>query len=201
VFRAVDDPGLIPSIPGLVFRRERDRATRIEAYQFAFERIGPLDEPRTLFGIGLLALVALIGTLMRLRFRGRSISETRTQRLAGALQTLAAVAWLTAAGAAAFALSEADLLYTWPNLAVLTSSSAALVATLLSAGAILLLPMVWRGRLDTVGWTWWRKLRFTLATTTFVVFGSVLVLWVLCSPGIHKTAISSAPRTVEKSAS
>lgn len=179
VFTSVDRRGLIPSIPGLLFKREGDQATRIESYQLALERVGPVFQPQTLYTLAALVLVASLGTLMGVWFRtGRGLDQTDTQRLAGAVQAVAAIAWLISAGAAgAFALSGANLLYTWPPPAIVIFSSAALVATLLAVAALLLLPAVWRGGRDAAGWTWWRKLHYSVATTVFVIFGAVLALW------------------------
>jgi hypothetical protein len=59
---------------------------------------------------------------------------------------------------------------------------AALVATVLAVIAVLFLPAVWRGRKETPGWTWGRKLRFTLATTTFAALGGLLALWGALQP-------------------
>lgn len=184
VFTSVDRRGLIPSIPGLLFNRKGDRATRIESYQLALERVGPVFQPQTLYTLGVLTLVASLGTLLGVWLRAsHGLYQTNTQRLAGAVQAVAAIAWLISAGAAgAFALNAANLLYTWPPPAILIFSSAALVATLLAVTALLLLPAVWRRGRDTAGWTWWRKLRFTLATTVFVLYGGFLALWGALQP-------------------
>jgi hypothetical protein len=183
-FRSVD--GQSGPFGGVLFKRDGDRAIRIEALELALERVGPLFEPPTLgllAGLALLAsLAVLVGTVVR---RGRGLAQTRMQRLAAYLQTAGALAWLTSAGAAgAFAASVADsanLVYNWPTSPILVFSTAALAASLLAAVTVLLLPAVWR-RAPVAGWTWWRKLRFTLTTLIFAAFGGILALWDALQP-------------------
>jgi hypothetical protein len=187
VFRSVDGDGPLGTASGgVVFRRERDRAVRMEVPELALERVGRLFEPPTLLlfaGLGLVASFAVIVTAFVRR--GRALPRTRPQHIAGCLQTSTALAWLTSAGAlGVFAATAraANLLYSWPPRSILVFSAASLLASLLAATTLLLLPRVWRGAPNGVGWAWWRKLRFTVATLVFVTLGSLLGLWGALQP-------------------
>ena len=57
-----------------------------------------------------------------------------------------------------------------------------MIAAVLAAVAVLLLPAVWRGTKDMAGWTWGRKLRFTMATAVFAALGGTLALWGALQP-------------------
>ena len=174
---------------GLRFVREGEKATRIESFAIAFERVGLLFQPRTLLALAALTLGVSLATLLGLRIRlRRSFPQTLAQRLAAWLQGLSATAWIASAGAAAaLAAALADdaptvVFFAWPHAAILVSTTAALLATLLAGGGVLLLPAVWRGRQATPGWTLGRKLRFTAATAVFAIFGVLLALWGALQP-------------------
>ncbi|MEI9963672.1 MAG: hypothetical protein WDM92_02210 [Caulobacteraceae bacterium] len=57
-----------------------------------------------------------------------------------------------------------------------------MVASVLTALCLVMLPAVWRGgrRLDS--WTAWRKARFTVATVLFALFAVLLGLWGALEP-------------------
>jgi hypothetical protein len=159
----------------------------MEVPELALERVGRLFEPPTLLlfaGLGLVASFAVIVTAFVRR--GRALPRTRPQHIAGCLQTSTALAWLTSASAfGAFAASmgdQANLLYNWPPPSILVFSAASLLASLLAATTLLLLPRVWRGAPNGVGWAWWRKLRFTVTTLVFMTLGSLLGLWGALQP-------------------
>jgi hypothetical protein len=133
----------MPWTPGLLVRREGDRAVRLESYTVHAGRVGPLFQPQTLVVTALLAVIASLGTLVGARVRaGRALPETGAQRLARRLQLAAAFAWLVSmAGAGLFVLNSdvPTYLFDWPPRALLVFSSAALVATVATLGAVLLL--------------------------------------------------------------
>ena len=186
-FQPIDTPG--GALQGLSFVRDGSRATRMQSFVIAFERVGPIFQVQTLAVTAGLAVVAALGTLagLRVRFR-RGLPHTTVQRIAAWIQGSAAVAWLVSAAAAgafaaAIASDAATVVFTgWPHPSLLVFSMAALVATVLAVIAVLLLPAVWRGGKETPGWTWGRKLRFTLATTTFAALGGLLALWGALQP-------------------
>ena len=127
---------------GLRFVREGEKATRIESFAIAFERVGLLFQPRTLLALAALTLGVSLATLLGLRIRlRRGFPQTLAQRLAAWLQGLSATAWIASAGAAAaLAAALADdaptvVFFAWPHPAILVSTTAALLATLLAAAA------------------------------------------------------------------
>jgi hypothetical protein len=185
VFEAVD--AAASPLGGVLFRREGDRATRMDTVVMAFERVGPLFQPPTLLALAGLSLLISLGTLLGVRLRARrALPQTRAQRLAAWLLVAAAIAWIgSAAALAAFAVGAADdlaeVVYTWPALSIRLFSVGALTASLLSVAAAALLPAVWRAG-DRPGWSRWRRLRFTLATATFLALGAMLALWGALQP-------------------
>jgi CubicO group peptidase (beta-lactamase class C family) len=185
-FRSVDDQ----SGPwnGLLFRREGDRAVRIEVPEVALERVGPLFwRPALLFLTALTLLTSLAVLVTAFVRRGRGLTATRAQRIAGYLQTTSALVWIASAVVfgvfmTSVAGDQTDLIYNWPTPPILIFSTLSLVGTLLAASTVLLLPAVWRRGPGVATWTWWRKLRFTAAALVFVVFGGLLGLWGALQP-------------------
>jgi CubicO group peptidase (beta-lactamase class C family) len=186
-FQPIDAP--VGALQGLSFVRDGNQATRMQSFLIAFERVGPIFQVPTLAVTAGLAVLAALGTLagLRLRFR-RSLPQTPVQRIAAWVQGSTAVAWImSAAAAGAFAAAVANdastvVFVEWPHPSLLVFSMAALIATVLAAIAVLLLPAVWRGRKETPGWPWGRKLRFTLATATFATLGGLLAMWGALQP-------------------
>ncbi len=173
---------------GVLITRDGDRAVRIEVPELALERVGRLFQPTTLLAVAVLALLTSLAVIVTaLVRRGRGLSATRAQRLAGSLQTTTALVWLVTAcvfGAlvASFIGDPSELIYNWPLPTMLIFSMVALVGSLLSAGTILLLPSVWRRVPGVAGWTSWRKLRFTASAFVFATVAGVLALWGALQP-------------------
>jgi CubicO group peptidase (beta-lactamase class C family) len=180
VFQPVD--AAASPFGGVLFKRDGDRATRMETFIMAFERVGPLFQPPTLLALAVLTLLVSFGTLFGVRLRARrGLPQTGAQQVAGWLHVAAAIAWIvSAAGIVVFAAGAAadlaEVVYAWPAPSILVFSIAALVASLLSVSAAAFLPAVWRPG-DRPGWSRWRTLRFTLATMIFIALGSILALW------------------------
>ena len=154
----------------------------------AFERVGPLHRPLTLSiaaGLTLFAAAGIVvGSFLRLR---RRMAESAGQRLARHAQAAAAVLWLV--GVAAFALwitgltaDVTGVFRNWPGALLITASSAALTASVLTLGGALLLPAVWRASPDASDWTFWRRGRYTAAVAIFVAFGILLGAWGALAP-------------------
>ena len=142
----------------------------------------------TLLGVlALIALVASLATLGGIVLRARKdLRETRSQKRASLAQTSAAVLWLLAAvcfwvwtGQAA---DVGNIFYSFPGPLLLVASSCAFVAALLTLVCLALLPFIWRGGRRLESWTMWRKIRFTVTTVVFALFGILLALWGALEP-------------------
>jgi hypothetical protein len=147
-----------------------------------FDRAGPLRKAETLALLLIAALIAAVATLVGLTLRHRrDFRQTSSQAQASTLQTAASVLWILST--ATFALwatpaasDAARAVYDWPGPWLVIASACALVAALLSVGAVLLLPLIWRGgrRLDS--WSIPRKIRFTATALIFLGLSAVLMI-------------------------
>jgi len=148
-----------------------------------YKRVGFFGGDGWLMNLGLLALIASLATIggVLLRTRLRDYRETPMQRRVSLVQTTQSVLWLLAAFTAGLWLSKtgdvAAIFFDWPGGLMLTASSCALVAALLSVGNLVLLPFVWRGGRRVDSWTLGRKLRFTATALIFAGFSAVLATW------------------------
>jgi hypothetical protein len=149
----------------------------------AFERQGMFGGDGWFVNLGLLALIASVATLagVGLRMRLRDYRETPMQRRVSLVQTTQAVLWILAAFTAGIWIGRsgdiAAIFFDWPGGWLLTASSCALVASVLSVANLVLLPLVWRGGRRVDSWTLGRKLRFTATALIFAAFSLVLALW------------------------
>lgn len=144
-----------------------------------FQRVGFFGGQGWLVNLALLAAIAAFATLLGLLMRDRKDHrETPMQRRASLMQTTQAVLWLLAMGALGLWANKAGdiaaIFFDWPGGWMLTASSCALVAAILSAVTLALLPFIWRGGRRVESWTVGRKLRFT--ATTLIYFGLSVVL-------------------------
>ncbi len=148
-----------------------------------FQRVGLFGGMGWFSNLGLLTLIAAMATVagVGLRMRLRDYRETPMQRRVSLVQTTQSVLWLVAAGAAGVWLGKtgdiAAIFFDWPGVWLLTASSCALVAAILSAANLVLLPLVWRGGRRVDSWTLGRKLRFTATAIFFAAFSVVLAIW------------------------
>ena len=144
-----------------------------------FQRVGFFGGIGWLVNLAVLAVIAALATLAGLMVRDRKDHrETPMQRRASLMQTTQAILWILATWTLAIWASKADdiaaIFFDWPGGWMLTASSCALVAALLSAVTLVLLPFIWRGGRRVESWTVGRKLRFT--ATTLIYVGLSLVL-------------------------
>ena len=182
-FTAVD-----PAAHGQTFRfqREGDRAIRIDHALMAWERVPPLRQPPVVIFSALVVVLASIATLLGSRARNRrDAAPPHSHRIANVAQTLTAVAWLVSAAsiglfAASVTANEEILFYGWPPVSLLTFSAAALLASLLAAVMVALLPAIWRNR--EAHWTLARRVRYTTVTVLFAAFGALLASWGALQP-------------------
>jgi CubicO group peptidase (beta-lactamase class C family) len=183
-----DEPGRFRNAdhgePGVaVFERRNGRLTAL-TLTLASERLGSLETPATLFLSAALTALAALAAIVGLRVRvGRGLAKTPLQARAERLQIAAATLWLASlASAGVFAAGAGNaiaLMYNWPTPSILAFSTLALLATLASAGVVVLLPAVWMAR---DGWSGWRKSRFTLTAVVFAAFGALLASWGALQP-------------------
>jgi CubicO group peptidase (beta-lactamase class C family) len=182
VFRSVDGPQII------AFEVKNGRATRYfgAGSGATFERRGPFG------GLGLLgtlavltaiaSLAALIGTAFRNR---RDFRQTTVQARASLMQNTQAVLWLIAFAAFALWAGSGDIseaIYSWPGPWIVLASACALVAAVLTAVTLAMLPVIWRGGRRVDSWTPWRKLRFTATVLVFAAFSADLGYWGALTP-------------------
>lgn len=178
-----------PNAAPLKFERDGGgRAERVAAIGIAFERAGFLHRPSTLILVGALALFTAGAVVVGAFVRGRRpLAEHGAQRLARRVQLAAAVSWLVSAAAFGLGVSrivgDVTLAFTnWPGALIVTGSSAALAATVLTVLGALLVPAVWRNAPAAAGWTRWRKARYTAAVLLFAALGAVLGAWGALEP-------------------
>jgi CubicO group peptidase (beta-lactamase class C family) len=132
---------------------------------------------------GLLSFLLLADLPVRVR---QSFRESQTQGRAAVLQVVQAVLWLVAMVLTVIFLLDARdpaaLTYDWPGVALVTASSCALLASLLTLPILLLLPLVWRGGRRVESWGPGRKLAFTFTTLVFLAYGALLADWGALAP-------------------
>ena len=149
---------------------------------FSLERASLVHEPALFAAAAALAFTAALATWIGAFTRiGRDVRPTAWQWRAHLLSLGVATLWLMAF--AAFGLAFAggtppEIVYTWPGPAVLTASTAALLAALGSLALLVLTPLAWRDpAAGQGGWSLWRKGRHVLAALVFVVFASLVAAW------------------------
>ena len=145
-----------------------------------FQRVGFFGGQGWLLNLAILAVIAALATLGGLMMRDRKDHrETPMQQRANLMQTTQAVLWLLAVGALAIWAGKAGdiaaIFFDWPGGWMLLASSCALVAAILSAVTLVLLPFIWRGGRRVESWTVGRKLRFTATTLVYVGLSLVLL--------------------------
>ena len=85
-------------------------------------------------------------------------------------------AWLAGAG------DPANVVYNWPGGWFVLASACALVAAVLTALTLIMLPVIWRGGRRVDSWTPGRKLRFTLTALIFTALSLDLAYWGALTP-------------------
>lgn len=183
VFRAVDGPQT------LVFTLKDGTASRFIASNgvAAFEHRGDGAGPRLLAVLAVLTAIASLAVLIGLAFRSsRDFRQTTVQARASLMQTTQAVLWLVAFGAFLAWFSgtgdPANVVYNWPGPWLVLASACALVAAVLTAITVIMLPVIWRGGRRVDSWTPGRKLRFTLTVLVFTAFAVDLGYWGALTP-------------------
>jgi CubicO group peptidase (beta-lactamase class C family) len=146
-----------------------------------FQRVGFFGGLAWLTNLAILASIAALATLVGLLIRDRKDHrETPMQQRANLMQTTQAILWLLAMASlgiwAGKAKDVAAIFFDWPGGWMLTASSCALVAAILSLVTLVLLPFIWRGGRRVESWTLGRKLRFTATTLIYVGLSLVLLM-------------------------
>jgi hypothetical protein len=174
----------------IAFDRTSDgeaRAYHVASGTQLFERAPAWKKPSTLGLLAALAAVAALATLAGVVIRNRrEFRENQIQARASLVQNIQAVLWLAALGLIALWASktgdEAQIMYRWPGVLMITASACALVSAGLTATTIIVLPAIWRGGRRVDSWTPLRKAFFTVTVLVYTAFSVVLAMWGALSP-------------------
>lgn len=152
-----------------------------------FERASAWKQPRNLALLAALAAAAAAATLAGVVIRNRrEFRENQVQSRASLVQNIQAVLWLAALALLGLWASktgdQAQIMYRWPGILMITASACALVAAGLTVTTIIALPAIWRGGRRVDSWTQLRKAFFTLTVLIYTAFSVVLGLWGALSP-------------------
>jgi hypothetical protein len=144
-------------------------------------------QPQMLEMLTALSAAAALATLAGVAVRNRrEFRENQIQSRASLVQNIQAVLWLVAL--ALFGLwasktgDEAQIMYRWPGVLMITASACALVAAGLTATTFLALPAIWRGGRRVDSWSHLRKAFFTVTVLVYLAFSADLALWGALSP-------------------
>lgn len=168
----------------LTFNVEKDRAVSFRAGSGTqtFERARWMHDPNLMNILLSLALIAafaaIIGAFTRI---GRDVRPTPAQAWSNIGYLAASAAWLGSAGmllvwAQAAGGYDNSYFYNWPGPMIVGGSALALIAALITAALVVLLPFAWMPqRSSTGGWTLWRKLRQTVGVVVFAAFALLML--------------------------
>lgn len=187
LWNATQTPGVFQAVDGAqltVFEVVGGRAIRVypPTGSGAFEHIGFPFENGLLAWMVALAAVAAIATLAGVFMRDRrETRQTPTQARASMLQTTQAALWLISLACVGMFASRSNdiaaIFFGWPSGWLVTGSACALVATVLAAITLVMVPMVWRGGRRVDSWTTARKLAFTYTSLLYIGLAVLLALW------------------------
>ncbi|MBX3479842.1 MAG: serine hydrolase [Caulobacter sp.] len=132
----------------------------------------------------LAAVTTIVGAVLRLRLHLR---QTPVQARASLIQTIQSVLWLIAFISFGLWFTKtgdvARVFFDWPGGLLLTASSCAFVAAILSVVVLGFTPFVWQGGRRVDSFTQGRKLRFTftalvyLLLSIFLAFSGAIFPW------------------------
>jgi len=183
--RFVSDEGPVH----LIFQFKDGKAERFFASWggAAYERIGLLQQTGPLILLSVITAIAALATLIGLVWRvRRDYRESTTQQRASLLQASQAFLWLMAmvllAVWAAGSSDIANVMYNWPGVPLVLASASALVASVMAAASLVMLPFIWRGGRRVDSWTAGRKIRFTVTALIFVAYAGLLFAWGALEP-------------------
>ena len=152
-----------------------------------FERAPFWRQPQTLTTLAALAAASALATIAGVIVRNRrEFRENQVQTRGGLVQNIQAVLWLLAM--ALFGLwasktgDQAEVMYRWPGVLMITASACALVAAALTITTFVALPAIWRGGRRVDSWTHLRKAYFSVTVLIYAAFSVDLALWGALSP-------------------
>lgn len=167
----------------LVFQMANGRAVsfRDSLNASTLQRAGFTQQLSTLTLAAALAAFASVATLLGLVWRSRrEVRQNQVQQRAGLIQALQAGLWLAAlllfAAWTGGAADVANIIYRWPGALLITASTCALVASVLTLITIAALPAVWQGGRRVDSWTAGRKVFFTLTVLIYTGFAVLLAM-------------------------
>jgi len=132
----------------------------------------------TLAGLtALTSVITLIGLMLRSR---RELRQNQIQARAALIQNIQAGLWLAAFGLfgawAAGVSNLAGIMYGWPGPLIVTASTCALVAAVLSLLTIAAVPAIWQGGRRVDSWSATRKVFFTMTVLIYTAFSVLLAM-------------------------
>lgn len=139
------------------------------------------QQPTFMISLTLLTAIAAVATLFGSALRNRrELRQNTIQARAGLIQNIQAGLWLAAIvlfGVWSAGAGDAQaVMYGWPGPLLITASTTALVASVLSLFTIAALPAVWQGGRRVDSWTVLRKLFFTSTVLVYSGFSVMLAM-------------------------
>jgi CubicO group peptidase (beta-lactamase class C family) len=163
------------------------RAFQVASGTQVFERAPVWRRPRTLAVLAALTAAAALATLGGVVVRNRrEFRENQVQSRGSLVQNIQAVLWLSAF--VLFGLwasktgDQAEVMYRWPGVLIVTASACALVAAALTVTTFVAIPAIWRGGRRVDSWTPLRKAFFSVTVLIYAALSVVLALWGALSP-------------------
>jgi hypothetical protein len=152
-----------------------------------YERAPVWRQPRTLAILAALATAAALATLAGVVVRNRrEFRENQVQSRASLVQNIQAALWLLMLGLFALWASktgdQAEIMYRWPGVLMVTASACALVSAGLTITTLIAIPAIWRGGRRVDSWTPLRKAFFSVTVLIYAAFSIDLALWGALSP-------------------
>ncbi len=165
----------------IAFQISDGRATTIRSSvnTEALRRTSLINRPFTLIVLAALTGAAAVATLGGLIMRNRrDLRQNQVQARASMVQAMQAGLWIAALGLFAIwgaGASDAQaIMYDWPGIPLVTASTCALVAAVLTIITVAALPAIWQGGRRVDSWNGLRKAFFTITVLIYASFSLLL---------------------------
>lgn len=145
------------------------------------QRTDLTQRPGVLVLAATLTAFAALATLMGLALRNRrELRQNQIQARAALVQNIQAGLWIAAIGLfgvwGAGASDIPSIMYGWPGPLIITASTCALVAAVLTLVTIAAAPAIWQGGRRVDSWTALRKVFFTTTVLIYAGFSVLLAM-------------------------